>query len=94
MNEIIETKLDNKNGLFFIESNDITIARLTFRFIDNEHFVIDSVEVNTEYEGKGYGKKLVAKAVEFARENSMKITPRCSFARRIFELKSDYKDVL
>ena len=94
MNDIIETKIDNKNGLFYIKSNDKIIAKLSFRFVDNEQFVIDSVEVNKEYEGKGYGKKLVAKSVEFARQNNMKITPRCSFARRIFEITSDYKDVL
>jgi uncharacterized protein len=31
--------------------------------------------------------------VEYARSNDLKIMPVCSFARAVFELKKEYKDV-
>ena len=43
------------------------------------------------YEVKGY--KLVEAAVNFARENNIKIMPLCSFANAVFRKRSDYNDV-
>jgi predicted GNAT family acetyltransferase len=36
---------------------------------------------------------LIYKAVEFARSRHLKIHPVCSFARAVFEMKKEYRDV-
>ena len=45
-------------------------------------------------EGKGFGKKMVTKAVEYARENHIKIIPLCPFAKSVFDKTPNFKDVL
>ena len=46
------------------------------------------------YGGQGIAGRLVAKLVEEARKNDIKIIPLCSFAKREFKLKKEYLDVL
>ena len=52
-------------------------------------FIIDS-----RYRHKGYGKKMVTKAVEFAREKGIKILPLCPFAKSVFDKTPEFRDVL
>ncbi len=56
-------------------------------------FIIDHTEVNEAFGGKGYGKQLVMKAVEFARKQEIKIIPLCPFAVRVFAKDPDIQDV-
>jgi uncharacterized protein len=44
--------------------------------------------------GKGAGKELVSKSVEFAREKGIKIVPVCSFAKGVFDKTKEFQDVL
>jgi predicted GNAT family acetyltransferase len=44
--------------------------------------------------GKGFGKKMVVKAVEFAREKGIKIIPLCPFAKSVFDKTPEFNDVL
>lgn len=55
---------------------------------------IHHTEVNPQFKGKGIGKSLFKNAVEFARENDLKINPECTFAASMFEKTEDAKDVL
>lgn len=57
-------------------------------------WIIDHTFVDDAYGGKGIAGKLVAEVVERAREKDVKIIPLCPFAKREFDLKSEYKDVL
>lgn len=43
--------------------------------------------------GKGYGKQLVMKAVEFARKQEVKIIPLCPFAAKVFARDLEIGDV-
>ena len=67
---------------------------MTFVFAGPDKIIIDHTEVNPEYNGKGFGKKMVAKAVEFAREKDIKIIPLCPFAKKVFDKNSEFRDVL
>ena len=83
-----------KTGIFFIEQDGRTVGKMTYSRADNNTIVIEHTEVDDELKGKGAGKQLVAAAVEWARNNNMKIKPMCSFASGVFERVSEYRDVL
>lgn len=59
-----------------------------------ENIVIEHTEVNPEFQGKGVGKKLVQGAVDYARESKIKIVPQCSYAKKVMERSSEFKDVI
>ena len=94
MNGEVQLKLNDKNGVFYIDVNGKHEAMMTFVFAGNDKIIIDHTEVNPGNEGKSYGKKMVNKAVEFARERGIKIIPLCPFAKSVFDKTPDFKDVL
>lgn len=94
MNEEIQLELTDKNGFFHIDVNGKTEAKMTFVFAGPDKIIIDHTEVNEGNNGKGFGKKMVAKAVEFAREKNIKIIPLCPFAKKVFDKTPEFKDVL
>ncbi|REH00343.1 GNAT family N-acetyltransferase [Flavobacterium aquicola] len=94
MNEEVQLEINDKNGFFHIDINDKTEAKMTFVFAGPDKIIIDHTEVNEGNNGKGYGKKMVAKAVEFAREKNIKIIPLCPFAKKVFDKTPEFRDVL
>lgn len=94
MNGEVQLKLNDKNGVFYIDVNEKHEAMMTFVFAGNDKIIIDHTEVNPGNEGKSYGKKMVNKAVEFAREKGIKIIPLCPFAKNVFDKTPSFKDVL
>lgn len=90
----VQTKTSGSNGTFFISEDGNEQAIMNFRISNNTKMTIDHTEVYDGNEGKGYGKKLVAKAVAYARENNYKIVAYCSFAKSVIERNEDYKDIL
>lgn len=90
----IEQKDDGKKGAFYITVAGKTLAEMTYVWSGGDKFIIDHTEVDPQLEGKGIGKQLVQKAVEFARENHVKIMPLCPFAKRVFDSTPAYEDVL
>ena len=93
MNEI-QLKINDKNGVFYFDVAGKNEAMMTFVFAGDDKIIIDHTEVNPGNEGKGFGKKMVAKAVEYARENSIKIIPLCPFAKSVFDKVPEFRDVL
>jgi predicted GNAT family acetyltransferase len=94
MNEEVQLELTDKNGFFHIDINGKTEAKMTFVFAGPHKIIIDHTEVNEGNNGKGFGKKMVAKAVEFAREKNIKIIPLCPFAKKVFDKTPEFRDVL
>ena len=94
MNEKVQLELTDKNGFFHIDINGKTEAKMTFVFAGPDKIIIDHTEVNEGNNGKGFGKKMVAKAVEFAREKNIKIIPLCPFAKKVFDKTPEFGDVL
>ena len=94
MDDLVQLSVNEKNGYFFIEVNGNIEAKLTFVFAGEGKFIIDHTEVNDGNNGKGYGKKMLMKAVEYARENNYKIIPLCPFAKSVFDKTTDIQDVL
>lgn len=87
-------KVDNgKKGRFVLYENGSLAGEMTYTYAGDTKFIIDHTGVEAGYEGKGYGKKLVLKAVEFARENEFKILPLCPFAKALFDKVESIQDV-
>ena len=85
---------DGKKGSFYIEKNGKHEAVMTYVWAGSNKFIIDHTEVNDTLRGKGAGKQMVVKAVEFAREKGVTILPLCPFAKSVFEKVTDLRDVL
>ena len=91
--EVQHKEISNK-GLFFIRDNGKRIGEMVYTRV-NEHLIdIEHTEVAAEYIGKGLAQMLLAKAVEYARENQQKIIPTCAFAKSAFDRKPEIGDVL
>jgi uncharacterized protein len=94
MNNEVQLKINEKNGFFYIDVNGNHEAMMTFIFAGEDKIIIDHTEVKPGNEGKGFGKKMVSKAVEFAREKNIKIIPLCLFAKSVFDKVPEFRDVL
>jgi len=90
----VQLKINDNKGFFYIEIDGKREAMMTFVFAEKNKIIIDHTEVHPGNEGKGLGKKMVAKAVEYARENSIKIIPLCPFAKSVFDKVPEFRDVL
>lgn len=93
---MIEVKQNNdeKHGSFEAVIDGSRAGLMTYTWAGEDRFIIDHTEVNDAYNGKGVGKEMLIKAVEFARENSKKIIPLCPFAKATFQKNEDLRDVL
>lgn len=93
---MIEVKQNNdeKHGSFEALIDGKKAGLMTYTWAGEERFIIDHTEVEEEFSGKGVGKEMLMKAVEFARENSKKIIPLCPFAKATFQKNEDLQDVL
>ena len=94
MTEEVQLKINDNKGSFYIEVNGNQEEMMTFVFAGEDKIIIDHTEVNPRNEGKGFGKKMVTKAVEFAREKGIKILPLCPFAKSVFDKTPEFRDVL
>ena len=94
MSTEVQLTTNNKNGYFHIDVDGKQEAKMTLVFAGDDKIIIDHTEVNPGNEGKGFGKKMLTKAVENAREKGIKIIPLCSFAKSVFDKVPEFSDVL
>ncbi|MDF2436900.1 MAG: N-acetyltransferase [Bacteroidota bacterium] len=81
-------------GVFYVEEENEHLAELGYHMSDSSTLVIDHTEVDKKLSGKGIGKQLVTKSVEFARANKLTIKPVCSYAKSLFDKIREWDDVL
>lgn len=93
---MLEVKQINKEtkGEFVAFIDGKQSGLMTYSWAGSDKFIIDHTEVEPAYNGKGVGKELVYQAVEFARENNLKIIPLCPFATVTFQKNEEIRDVL
>lgn len=89
----IEREDNGKKGRYVIYDNDEFAGEMTFTWAGNSQFIIDHTGIEPKFSGKGFGKKLVMKSVEYARKNKVKIIPLCPFAKMIFDKSPEIQDV-
>ena len=85
---------DIRKGYFEAIEDGKEAGKMTYTWAGDSKFIIDHTEVNEGFNGKGVGKKLVMKAVEYAKNNNLKIIPLCPFAKSVFDKTEEIRDVL
>lgn len=68
-------------------------ALMTYVPTGNGIIIIDHTEVGASLRGQGVGKQLVQAAVDYARENNIKIHATCPFTKGVLEETKEYQDV-
>ncbi|HAH22792.1 MAG TPA: GNAT family N-acetyltransferase [Prolixibacteraceae bacterium] len=81
-------------GSFKAYKDGLEAGKLAYSWSGKDKIIIDHTEVDPEFEGKGIGKQLVMEAVDFARQNNLKIIPLCSFSKSVFDRTKEIGDVL
>ena len=89
----IERKEYEHKGSFEAKWDGEKAGLMTYSMA-NDKMIIDHTEVNPGFNGKGIGKELVFAAVEFARNENLKIIPLCPFANATFKKYPENQDVL
>lgn len=86
--------LEGQKGVVTAQENGKDVGELTFKLMQAEVMMIAHTLVFEGNEGKGIGKLLVQKAIEYAQEQHLKILPLCSFARAYIERKPELHHLL
>ena len=94
MEEIVRIEYTEKKGYFYLTVGDTIEAKMTFVFAGESKIIIDHTEVSPGNNGKGFGKKMVEKAVEFTRKKGITILPLYPFAKSVFDKTPEFRDVL
>lgn len=90
---MITYKFENDKNRAVAYNGDKEVGECTFSPSDNV-WIIDHTFVDSEYGGQGIARELVAKVVERAREANKKIIPLCSYAKKEFDIREEYRDLL
>ena len=93
MLEVTQKNRETK-GEFIATFDGKKAGLMTYSWAGDDKIIIDHTEVEPSYNGKGVGKEMVYKAVEFAREKGIKILPLCPFAKAMFQKNEEIRDVL
>lgn len=90
---MIEHEQKGHRGAFFVEEGGRRLAQLTYT-VAGTRVILDHTEVDSALRGTGTGRKLVAAAVDWAREEDVQLLPLCPFARSVFDKTPEFGDVL
>jgi predicted GNAT family acetyltransferase len=90
---IVKHEDSGHKGAFIALEDGIRIGEMTYSKAGTDKIIIDHTEVDENQKGKGVGKILLSKAVDFAREGNIKIVPLCPFAKSVFDKDINIRDV-
>ncbi|MBO0477401.1 N-acetyltransferase [Vagococcus sp. DIV0080] len=80
---------------FVVYDDQMTeIGEMTWSNAGESMIIIDHTFVEDDQRGQGIAEQLVALGVDYARKNQKKVIPLCPFAKKEFDQKKDYQDVL
>lgn len=72
-----------KRKILYYKDLDTIKGEISFVEEDN-YIIIDHTEVYPMYQGQGIARKLVEQAIEYAKNNNLKIKATCSYAVNFF----------
>ncbi len=91
---LIQRQQTGTKGMFYYSEDEEVLAEMTYHMTTPDKMVIEHTEVGEELRGQNVGYQLVHAAVEYARQHNIKITVWCPFAKKVFDKKPDWADVL
>lgn len=78
---------------FLIRLGPGEYAYLKYR-LEGGTMYIDATFTPEEHRGRGLAAGLTRAALEYAREQALKVVPNCSYAEDYFEKHPEYRDML
>jgi predicted GNAT family acetyltransferase len=60
---------------------------------DDKNFVITHVGVNPQFRGQGLAGKIVEAGLEYAKQNSLRVVPMCSYAAAFIRRHPQYLEL-
>lgn len=85
--------INNEQARRFEATVDGQKAFLNYkRFPDHIEYL--HVEVPLEFEGKGLAGKITKTALDFARENGLRVVPKCPYVRVYLRKHPEYQDLV
>ncbi len=81
-------------GVFFVAREGVRLAELTYSRVDGQVVIIDHTEVHQALRGLGVARRLLDRAVAWARETKTQVMATCPYAKGEFERDASIQDVL
>lgn len=75
---------ETKTGFYLFE-DETPIGEIFFRWRKEDAISVYHTTVIPEFQGKGYGRKLVEKVIQYAEENSLNLSASCWFADKLLQ---------
>lgn len=85
---------EEKSRFALLNDEGVEIGEMTWSDAGEEIMIIDHTFVDSTYRGQHLAEKLVAAGVDKARRDNKKIIPLCPYAKKEFDRKPEYGDVL
>lgn len=83
--ELFTFEDDGQIGKFELSDDQTKIGEITFRKRSHNAISINHTYVKKEFEGNGYGKKLVDKVIDYAKESDLSLSATCWFAEKVIQ---------
>ena len=80
-------------GSFYLEIAGEKKAEMTYSKAGTERIIIDHTEVDESLRGQGAGLKLAEYAVNYVREQGIKLLPLCPFMKATLQKHPEWADV-
>lgn len=90
MEEVIH---DEKGSRFYLQSEGKE-SYLRYEHINDSLINLITTYVPPQLRGKGLASKLAKQALEYAKQNNLKIIPQCSFIRTYLERNKEYQSLV
>lgn len=90
--DIEYTKLENGNG-FCAKYHGRQIGQIDIIYVGMDRLIIESTEIDSEYDNTDLCRNLVRCVAEFARQTHRKILSLCPRAQSIFNRYPEFDDV-
>lgn len=85
---------EGKERFYIGEKESDPLAEITFSRKKPGVLVIEHTYVSEALKGQGIGKQLVKRVAEYARQEGIKIIPRCKYAQKVMTGSEEYRDIL
>jgi predicted GNAT family acetyltransferase len=88
--------MDIKHALNMVYMGDEAspIAKLVWKPLEGDVILATETFVDPSLRGQGVAKKLLDETVSYARQNGLKIKPKCSYVVIAFERYKEYQDII
>lgn len=89
----IDQREEDGRGGFFVEREGVRLAEMTYARVNEKLVIIDHTLVDDRLRGLGVARRLLDRAVAWARSTGTKLAATCPYAKGQFEKDPSIQDV-